>query len=67
MTPHPLANHNPAFFYVPPGTEKLINPPQGDKSSDNSHMLQMFDNNAYADFRTANKHVLIPSYAIQMI
>lgn len=27
----------------------------------------MFDNNTYAGFRTANKHVLIRSYAIQVI
>ena len=51
----------------PQALKNLSIPPQGDKSSDNSHMLHMFDNNAYADFRTANKHVLIPSYAIQMI
>ena len=30
-------------------------------------MLHMFNNNAFADFRTANKHVLIPSYVIQVI
>ena len=30
-------------------------------------MLQMFKNNTYADFRKAYKHVLIPSYIIQVI
>ena len=32
-----------------------------------SNMLRMFTNNTYADFRTANKHILIHSYVIQMI
>ena len=30
-------------------------------------MLHMFHNNTYTDFRTAYKHVLIPSYFIQVI
>ena len=30
-------------------------------------MLHMFDSNTYAGFRTAKKHVLIRSYAIQVI
>ena len=27
----------------------------------------MFNNNTYTDFRTAYKHILIPSYIIQVI
>lgn len=38
-----------------------------DKGPDNPIMLHMFNNNPYADFRTANKHVLIPSYIIRVI
>ena len=38
-----------------------------DKSPGNSNMLHIFNNNTYTDFRTANKHVLIPSYVIQVI
>ena len=30
-------------------------------------MLNMFNNNTYTDFRTANKHILIPSYVIRVI
>ena len=30
-TDPPLANHNPAIFSVPPGTEKLNKFPQADK------------------------------------
>ena len=30
-------------------------------------MLHMFNNNAYSDFRTAYKHVLIPGYVIRVI
>ena len=30
-------------------------------------MISRFTNNTYTDFRPAYKHVLIPSYVIQMI
>ena len=30
-------------------------------------MLHMFNNNTYNDFRTTWKHILIPSYIIQVI
>ena len=60
----PLANHNLAIFSVPQGTEELNKLPQADN---NSNVLLMFDNNSYIDFRTACKHVLIPSYFIQVI
>ena len=30
-------------------------------------MLLMFNNNIYTDFRTAYKHILIPSYVIWVI
>ena len=55
-----LANHNPAIFFVPPGTEKRNKSPRQTKSPDNSSMLHMFNNKIYTDFRTAYKHVLIP-------
>ena len=44
--------------------KNLISPPRETKSLDNSNMLHMFNNNTYTDFRTAYKHVLIPSYII---
>ena len=31
-------------------------------SPDNSHMLQMVNNNFYTNFRTVYKHLLIPIY-----
>ena len=51
----------PSNLFCPPDTEKLINSPQVDKSPANSSMLQMFNNNTYLDFRTANKLVLVSS------
>ena len=48
-----------------PGYEKSS--PKQTKSPDNSNMLHMFNNNTYTDFRTASKHVLIPSYVIGVI
>ena len=54
----------PSNLYVPPGTEKLNKSPRQTISSDYSSMLHMFNNNIYTDFRTAYKHVLIPSYVI---
>ena len=59
-----LANHNQEIFPVPPGTEELKKPPRQTKSPDNSNVLHMFHNNTYTDFRTAYRHVLIPSYII---
>ena len=59
------ANHNPAIFSVPPGTGKLSKSPQVDKKPwFMSNILHMFNNNTYADFRTAYKHILIASYII---
>ena len=37
------------------------------KSPNNSNVLHMFNNNTLIDFRTAYKHVLNPSYVIQVI
>ena len=60
----PLANHNPSFFSVPRGTEKLGQA----KRPDNSNVLPMFNNNTHIDFRTAYiKHLLIRSYFIQVL
>ena len=39
-------------------------PPRQTKSLDNSSMLLIFNNKTYTDFRTAYKHVLIPSWFI---
>ena len=47
--------------------KNLISPPRQTKSPDNSYVLHTFNNNTYTDFRTAYKHVLIPSYIIQVI
>ena len=53
---------HPAIFSVPPGTEKLKS--YSRQSPDSSNMLHVFNNETYTDFRTANKHVLIPNYVI---
>ena len=58
----PLANH-PAIFSVLPGTEKYNKSPRQTKSPDNSNILCMFNNNIDSDFKTAYKHILIPSYS----
>ena len=55
------------FFSVPKGTEKLNTLPQADKEPGNSNVFLMFNNNTSIDFRTVAKHVLIPSYFIQVI
>ena len=53
-----LANLNPAISSVPPDTENLKSP-QADKKPCNSNSLNMFNNNTYANFKTAYKHMLI--------
>ena len=40
---------------------------QADKKPCNPNMFHMFNNNSYTDFRTAYKHMLIPSNVIQVI
>ena len=61
----PLAKHKPAIFFVPQALKNVISlPPRQTKSPDNSNVLHMFNKNTYTDFRTAYKHVLIPSYII---
>ena len=50
------------MFSVPPGTEKFNKFPRQTINPNNSNILQKFNNKAYTDFRTANKHVLIPSH-----
>ena len=58
----------PSNFFCPPQALKnLISPPRKTKDPDNSSVLYMFNNNTYPDFGTAYKHVLIPSYVIQVI
>ena len=61
----PLANHNPAIF-LSPKVLKLNKLPKAGKSPVNSNLFLMFSNNTYIDLRTASKHVLIPSYFIQV-
>ena len=63
----PLANHNPAIFLSPKVLKNLKSCPRQTKSCDNSNVLLMLNNNTYIDPRTASRHVLIPSYFIQMI
>ena len=62
-----LADHNPAIFSVLQALKNLTSPPRQTKSPDNSNTLQMFNNNTYSDFRAVYKHILIPSYVIQVI
>ena len=52
-------------FFSLSGSEKRNKSPQADKKPWNSYMLLMFNNNTYTGFRTAQKHILNPSYAIQ--
>ena len=63
----PLVNHKPSIFFVPQVLKKLTSLHQVDKSLDNSNMLLMFNSNTYSDSRLVNKHILIPSYVIQVI
>ena len=61
-----LPNHNLAIFPVSlQALKKLTRPLMQTQNPDNSNMSFMFNNNTYSDFRTAYKHVLIPSYVIQ--
>ena len=47
--------------------KNLISPGKQTKDPNNSILLLIFNNNTYIDFRTAYRHVLIPSYFIQVI
>ena len=67
VLPPPKKKPQPGNFSVPPCTEILSESPRQTKTPDNSNMLHMFNNNTYTDFRTAHKHVLIPSYVIRVI
>ena len=57
--------------YCSPGKRKIIekiSPPGKQKALIISTCCTfLFNNNTYTDFRTAYRHVLIPSYTIQMI
>ena len=59
-----LANHNQEIFSVPQALKNLKSLPRQTESPNNSNVLHMFNNNTYTDFRTAYRHVLIPSYII---
>ena len=58
-----LANHiTQQFFLFLQALKNVISPLRQSKSSpDNNYVLLMFNNNSYADFRTAYTHVLILS------
>ena len=59
----PLSKSNPSIFFLSPQTLKdLISSPRQTKSSDNPNVSHMFNNNTNTDFKTAYKHILIPSY-----
>ena len=68
--PPPLPSKpQPSNFFCSPTpppiqTLKNVSPPRQTKSPDNFKVLHMFNNNTNTDFRTAYKHVLIPSYMI---
>ena len=53
-------NQNPAILSVLQALKNL-------KTLISPHVLQMFNNNTYTDFRTAYKHLLIPRYVIEVI
>ena len=63
----PLLNLNPAISSVSPGTEKLFKSHGETKSPTNSNMLHIFNDNTYTASEEPKKHVLIPSYIIQVI
>ena len=65
--PSPSKPQTSFFFLSPQALKKLTSPPMQAKRPDNSNMLLMFNNNIYVDFRTAYKHILIPSYVILVI
>ena len=49
------------FFLFLQALINVISPLRQSKSPDNNNVLHMFNNNSYADFRTAYTHVLILS------
>ena len=53
----PLANINPAS-YVPLALKILICLPGHTNSPNNSNTMNMFNNNTYANFKTAYKHII---------
>ena len=57
-----LANHiTQQFFLFLQALKNVISPLRQSKSPDSNNVLLMFNNNSYADFRTAYTHVLILS------
>ena len=44
----------------------LPSPPRQTKILNNSNILHMFNNHTYTDFRATYKHILIPSYIVQL-
>ena len=63
----PPSKPQPINFFCPTGPKKFNKSPQVYKSLDNSNMQLVFNSNTYNDSRTVNKHILIPSYVIQVI
>ena len=63
----PPVNQNSAIFLSSKALKSLKSPPRQAENPDTSSMLYIFSNNTFTDFRAAYKHVLIPSYVIQLI
>ena len=66
-TDSPYQTTTQQFFLSSQEPKNLIGSPRQTKSSNNSNVLHMFNSNTYTDFRTACKHILIPSNIIQVI
>ena len=47
--------------------ENVTTPLRQTKSLDSFNILHMFNNNNYNDFKTANKHIFIPSFVVSVI
>ena len=63
----PFCKPLPSNYFCPEVLKNLISCPRQTKDPDDSNVLLMFNNNTYIDFRTAYKHVLIPSYYNEVI
>ena len=63
----PPVNQNSAIFLSSKALKSLKSPPRQAENPDTSSMLYIFSNDTFTDFRAAYKHVLIPSYVIQLI
>ena len=62
-----LRGKNSSILLSAKPLKNLKSSPRQAENPDNSSMLYIFNNNTFTDFRAAYKHVLIPSYVIQLI